>query len=479
MNTRTSAILTLSLLSLASLATAQITPGNLVVLRVGTGAAALSNASTATFLDEFTTAGTLVQSIPMPTAASGLDLPCTVSGSATSEGLLTLSADGRYLVAVGYSAAPGITSIVATTSVATPRVVARIALDGTVDSSTAIDNLFSANNIRSAVTTDGSQFWVSGANSGVVYTTLGATGGTSLNATAPTNLRAIGVAGGQLFTTTSSGSAGRFLAVGTGLPTTAGQTLTSVAGFPLSGGSPYDFHFADANTLYLADDGTFANGGGIQKWTLSAGTWSRQYVLSAGASVGCRGLSGYTNGGTTTLYATTTTNLLVAVTDTGASATFTTLATGVTNTALRGVRFVNVPHSVSFAGTGSPNTVGVPTIAPQNGLPVIGNAAFAIGSSNFVASGFGFGLLDIGTLGAGQQIPGAQVGALVFLNPLSLVAQIVLADGAGATSLPFGIPNAGALAGLPVASQFLSYDPMLADPTPFGTSGGMQIVVGF
>lgn len=478
MNTRTSALLTLSLLSLASLATAQITPGNLVVLRVGTGAAALSSAATATFLDEFTTAGAFVQTIAMPTAVNGLDLPCTVSGSATSEGLLTLSADGRYLVAVGYSAVPGTASVVATTSAATPRVVARIALDETVDSSTSINNLFSANNIRTAVTTDGTQFWASGANSGVVYATLAATTGTSLN-TAPANLRAIGVAGGQLFTTTSSGSAGRFFAVGTGLPTTAGQTLTAVPGFPLNGGSPYDFFFADANTLYLADEGTFANGGGIQKWTLSAGTWSRQYVLSAGASIGCRGLSGYTNGGTTTLYATTTTNLLVAVTDSGALSTFTTLATGATNTALRGVRFVNVPHSVSFAGAGSPNTVGVPTIAPLNGLPVIGNAAFAIGGGNFVASVFGFGLLDIGTLGAGQQIPGAPVGALVFLNPLSLVAQLVLADGLGATSLPFGIPNAGALAGLPIASQFLSYDPMLADPIPFGTSGGMQIVVGF
>ena len=49
---------------------APFTPGNLVVARVGPGAAALNNASTAVFLDEYTTAGTLVQSIALPPAAS-------------------------------------------------------------------------------------------------------------------------------------------------------------------------------------------------------------------------------------------------------------------------------------------------------------------------------------------------------------------------------------------------------------------------
>ena len=56
----------------------------------------------------------------------------------------------------------------------------------------------------------------------------------------------LGVAGGQLFTTTSSGTAGRFFAVGTGLPTTAGQTLTSVAGFPLTGGMIGKFYVFSA-----------------------------------------------------------------------------------------------------------------------------------------------------------------------------------------------------------------------------------------
>ena len=42
--------------------------GNVVVYRVGAGATALSNATAAVFLDEYTTAGVLVQSIVLPSA---------------------------------------------------------------------------------------------------------------------------------------------------------------------------------------------------------------------------------------------------------------------------------------------------------------------------------------------------------------------------------------------------------------------------
>src|SRR5437762_199335 len=64
--------------------------GDLVVVRVGDGTAALSSAATATFLDEYTPGGVLVQTIPLPTALSGLNQPFTLSGSATSEGFLAL-----------------------------------------------------------------------------------------------------------------------------------------------------------------------------------------------------------------------------------------------------------------------------------------------------------------------------------------------------------------------------------------------------
>ena len=74
---------------------AAFTAGNIVVYRVGAGAAALSSAATQVFLDEYTTAGVLVQSIPLPTATSGMQDALTASGTATSEGLISDSANGR------------------------------------------------------------------------------------------------------------------------------------------------------------------------------------------------------------------------------------------------------------------------------------------------------------------------------------------------------------------------------------------------
>src|SRR5262249_26309255 len=92
--------------SIATLAAqaAQFTPGNIVVYRVGTGTGSLVNTGNAIFLDEFEPDGTLVQSVALPVAASSGVLPIASSGTATSEGLLTRSADGRYLIATGYGA---------------------------------------------------------------------------------------------------------------------------------------------------------------------------------------------------------------------------------------------------------------------------------------------------------------------------------------------------------------------------------------
>ena len=51
---------------------APLTPGDLVVYQVGDGSYVLSNAAAVVYLDEYTTSGTLVQQIPMPTWAKCL-----------------------------------------------------------------------------------------------------------------------------------------------------------------------------------------------------------------------------------------------------------------------------------------------------------------------------------------------------------------------------------------------------------------------
>ncbi|KAJ3118925.1 hypothetical protein HK098_005816, partial [Nowakowskiella sp. JEL0407] len=140
------------------------TEGNLVVRRVGTGAAALTSAATSGFLDEYDTTGTKIQSI---------SCSITTSGSATSEGALSLSPNGRYLVYVGYVATAGTASITGTTTTANPRAIGVASPDGTIDETLQITDAFSGNNIRGATTADGNHFWAVGGNSGVRYVTKG------------------------------------------------------------------------------------------------------------------------------------------------------------------------------------------------------------------------------------------------------------------------------------------------------------------
>src|SRR2546421_12808795 len=90
-------------LVVSTLAAAPFTAGNIVLSRVGDGSAALAGTGTAVFLEEYTPAGVFVQSVPMPTTGASGRL--VASGSATTEGFLSRSEDGRYLVVPGYDAA--------------------------------------------------------------------------------------------------------------------------------------------------------------------------------------------------------------------------------------------------------------------------------------------------------------------------------------------------------------------------------------
>src|SRR6185436_8866122 len=159
MNVRRYSVLTLLSLCVISLIAsapvaeaAPFTAGNIVVYRVGDGTAPLGSAATPVFLDEYTPAGVFVQSIPLPTTAAGANRRLTASGSATSEGLLTRSADGRYLVATGYVDAAGV-----------------------LDTTTALTDAVTGGSPRSAVSTNGADLWISGAAGGIRFATLGAT----------------------------------------------------------------------------------------------------------------------------------------------------------------------------------------------------------------------------------------------------------------------------------------------------------------
>ncbi len=353
-------------------ASAQIafTAGNLVVLQAGVdGGPALSNAAAALFLKEIDIAdGHVVQSIPVSSTGA---TACTQSGSATSEGFLTRSVDGKRLVFVGYRADAGLAAVVSTTAANNPRVVAVADCNGAVDTSTALSDAYSANNIRSAVSTNGTDLWTagtaSGTGGGIRYTTLGGTTSVFLNdngaggSNPPTNCRVANIFFNQLYTSSSSGTFIGVGTVGTGLPTTGGQILTLLPGkSTVTGPSNYDYYFADASTLYLTDDRVLASGGGLQKWTFDGTTWTLQYTLNSGLANGLRHITGKTVAGSTTVWGTTGVgtaaagNQLVLVTDTGASSTFATLGAGTgPNTWWRGIDFV--PTGCTPGNTCYPN----------------------------------------------------------------------------------------------------------------------------
>lgn len=255
---------------------AAFTPGNLAVLRVGDNAT-LTNACTAIFVDEYTTGGTLVQSIALPTADSGSNNSICLSGTATSEGFMTRTADAQALVVAGYDAVPGTAGIA--TAAGINRVVAIIAADGTVDTTNTFIDGYLTNNVRGAAATSPAAIYLSGtgssASGGTRFLNAGV-GTTAQISTSVTNTRALGIFAGQLFTSTQSG-AFRLASVGTGLPTTTGQTTTNLPGFATATTSPFQFVFADLDanvagldTLWVANDDSAA----LQKHRFNGTTWS-------------------------------------------------------------------------------------------------------------------------------------------------------------------------------------------------------------
>lgn len=352
--------------SAASAAAAPIAIDDVVVYRIGTGTGSLLNTGSPVFLDEYTPAGALVQSIALPTADAGANQTLIASGTATSEGLLTRSANGRYLVATGYDRSPGgLGTISGTTSATVPRVVGLIDQTGAVDTTTALTDTADTNNVRSAVTVDGSGVWVSGGSGGLRYAAKGATTSQQVSSTT-NNLRALGITDGQLYTSSASGAL-RVATVGTGLPTAPPQTIANLPGTDIPAlPSPYGFAFFDLNsvvpgvdTLYVADDGAAA----LRKFSLVGGSWVSNGSVGADAddyrgvagSVGAgpgvklvatrKGGSGATGGGE-----------LVTLTDTagynGAFAgTPAIIATAAANTAFRGVALAPIAlTAVSWAG---------------------------------------------------------------------------------------------------------------------------------
>jgi hypothetical protein len=335
----------------------QFTSGNIVVVRIGDGVTPLSNASAPVFLDEYTTSGELVQSISLPTSVNGSNYRFVNSGSANSEGALTLSPDKLYLCLAGYDTTVSIVGIVAAAGI--DRVIARVDYLGNINTATKIPqtNGYNTNNIRGAVTYDGTAFWTSGTAStgslgGVRYITLGSTSGTSIQlSSTPTNIRCVNIFNSQLYVTSASGTFQGVSSIGTGLPTTTGQTTTLLSGFPTTAGpSSYGFSInSSGDVIYVADDRASAFGG-IQKWTLISGTWTLQYTLNPSTNIGCRGITVEWSGANPVIYETGTDSKIYAVTDIGSGSVASVIATAGLNKVFRGIAFAPTAPAIFNLG---------------------------------------------------------------------------------------------------------------------------------
>jgi autotransporter passenger strand-loop-strand repeat protein len=341
----------------------------------------------------------------------------------SSEGSLELSGDGQSLVIAGYgvndvtyntggAAVYGNAAEAQSTSVPggpyTPvaRVIADISYNGTVDTSTALFNVFNGNNPRSVATYNGSSFYISGqgftsgtdfATQGLFLADDGAHSATSIDNTSDS--RTVEIYNGQLFLSRDSKQVGggELTTYGTTLPTgTISPTLLTGIGnyVTLTAAqengvnnadvgqkvylSPENYFFANATTLYIADGGAPKEkgdgDGGLQKWTYNSatGTWQLDYTLTDGLNLvsnsnkdGSSGLIGLTGtvltNGTVLLYTTNETladldqTYLYDIVDTLSATTlpvnevFNTLVVAAPDTNIRGVAFA--PSSSMLAPT--------------------------------------------------------------------------------------------------------------------------------
>ncbi len=327
----------------------QFIPGNLAVLRVGDGSTLLTSAASAVSIDQFSMSGTgqsPTYSVALPSTGSSA---ITLSGTASSEGALALSANGMYLTFGGFNAVSGTANVAGSSSATVNRAVGMLDAAGIYSLPVKSGTAFSGSDVRGAVTTDGTQFWMSGNGNSTTGGIWAESNGTEAQIySGISNLRVLNIIDGNLAFSTGAGTTTRGAHVFSGLPTTtATPSQLFNAG---STASPYDFALNPAgNVAYLADD---RSSGGIQRWEMVGGTWSLNYTLGTGGTLGARGLAVDWTGADPVLFAITaesSANRLIRIEDTGAGSSATTLATASVNTLFRGVDFSPIPEPQTYA----------------------------------------------------------------------------------------------------------------------------------
>jgi hypothetical protein len=214
---------------------------------------------------------------------------------------------------------------------------------------------YGGNNIRGAIpTADGTAAWTaghentSGTPNGFYYLT-----GSSETQLVSGNVRTVDIFGGQLFGTTAAGTDTRAFTIGSGLPTTTGQTIGALTGLPTTGGNygsmqifDLDSNVAGFDTIYLS------NGSAIEKYSLVSGTWTLNNTVTAAGTL--MDFTAIQTGSTVDIYGVTATDLF-SLTDTAGynaniSGTFgSSLLSAGTNYAFRGIDVAPIPEPSTWA----------------------------------------------------------------------------------------------------------------------------------
>lgn len=306
---------------------APFVPGNLVVSRVGDGANPLVNTGGPISLLEYTTSGTLVQTISIPSGNGGLQW----SGTATSEGALTLSQDKTKLTLAGYIPPfTGSGSLASRTDTQAPRGYVTVDFNGVVGTPVAI-GAYGGNNIRAAVSSNTGAYFAGG-NSGTIYRDT--TNTTIQNTVA--NTRVVNIFNNKLYFSTASGSNRGVWTFDTALPT--GAATASVLMNQGGTGEVYDFAIGPAGDVaYLTNSNI------IERWAFDGVNWSITHTQTV--ATGLTGIAvDFGAMGADRIWTVNPGNLY-GLTFTGTA--FTTpvsLASAGTNYAFRGLEFSPIPE---------------------------------------------------------------------------------------------------------------------------------------
>jgi hypothetical protein len=332
---------------------APIASGNLVILRTGTGgASSLTTNATAVYLDEYTPAGTLVQSLAMPTSGT---TAFTLSGSQQFEGILSRSQDGTLITFAGYRKAVGGSNPMSDAPSVTNRVIGTLNQAGVFSTALAISN--ATGSVSSAATVDGSSFYLTGSalgGTGPAVNYINATSGT-VAVTATISGRATRQAilsGNHLLVSNGAAVARKIEDYGV-LPTAgvpSPGTLVSIS----STVNVHGFFLADLNPAIPGDDVMYlvneSGAGQLMKYTFDGSAWQASGAITSGTM---RNVTGVVSGSTVTLYTTSPTGLSTLTDASGIGGTLTGSLTSIlnapTNTNFRGISvFVPEPTGLTL-----------------------------------------------------------------------------------------------------------------------------------